>query len=134
MTIKLKYILEFYITLGVPLIYLAGLYFATLTGSLVVPQALRLMSLLGVAAGIIIWILSYLTLSSSFGVLPRTQVRVKRGVYRHFRHPMYLGIILTYLCLSIANQSKAGVIFTLIILLPLLVLRAFFENKLLTDE
>lgn len=134
MKVNFRYVLEFYFTLGVPLVYLIGLYFVAQSSTLAVPESLRLIALLGSACGIILWIVSYATLSHSFGVLPTRQIRVKRGVYCYFKHPMYLGIVMTYLCLALANQSRSGIIFTMLGLTPLLAVRAYFEDKLLTDQ
>lgn len=121
--------LQFYATIGVPLIYLLGLYLIGLGNTVDYPMHLQIIFLIAAVLGIILWIISYLTLGKAFGVLPQKQRRVTAGVYGYFKHPMYWGIFLTYLGLSGANQSTRGLWFTLLVLAPLLVFRAFMEEK-----
>lgn len=127
----IRRVLEFYGTVGVPLVYLIGLYLISLGGGLGVELTGRILGLVVALIGMGLWFISYIYLGKSFGVLPRKQLRVARGIYRYLRHPMYLGILLTYLGLSVANQSIMGFRFTEFILLPLLGLRSWFEEKYL---
>ncbi len=125
--------MEFYGTVGVPLLYLSNLWLVKESGGLALSDAIKVIGLVVGLVGIAMWILSYLSLAGSFGVLPRKQKKVKKGVYRYFRHPMYLGIMFTFLGLSVANESLRGFVFSLVVMLPILMLRAHFEEKKLID-
>lgn len=126
-----KNILEFYATVGVPIIYALGLYLIS-RQDMELGIAVQIAGLVVAVAGIYLWIKSFLTIGRSFGILPRRQKRVTAGVYRYLRHPMYIGIFLTYVGLSAAGESSWGLLFTIFILLPLLTGRAYCENKLLS--
>lgn len=80
-------------------------------------------------SGIIFWITSYLNLGHSFGVIPQKQKRVRKGLYKYVNHPMYMAIFITFLGISIANASWQGLIFLNLIIVPLLFVRAYFEDK-----
>jgi protein-S-isoprenylcysteine O-methyltransferase Ste14 len=81
--------------------------------------------------GLILWISSMIELGSSFGVLPRKQKKTKTGIYRYLNHPMYIGISMTMLGISLANGSLQGLIFTLMILVPILIIRSRMESRIL---
>lgn len=83
--------------------------------------------------GIFLWIISFINIGASFGVLPRKQKRVTRGIYKYARHPMYIGIWCTFIGLSLTNESWAGLFFTLVVITPLLFIRARIEDKNLVD-
>lgn len=127
--VKWKYVGEFYLTVGVPAVYLAGLYFLSIGGGLRVTVVGKVLGIVITTAGLALWITSYLDLGKAFGVLPRAQKRVSTGVYKYLRHPMYLGISLVYLGIAIANESMAGLVFSFLVLIPLLGLRAVIEEK-----
>lgn len=120
---------EFYGTVGVPLLYLLGLYLIAYGEPMSLPIVLQLGGLIGAILGIIIWSVSYVHLGKSFGVLPRSQKRVKSGIYAYIKHPMYKGIMLTYLGLAMTNQSLSGAWYSVLILFPLLFIRARIEDK-----
>jgi len=122
---------EFYGTIGVPLLYLLGLYLIAYGEPMSLPIVLQIGGMGGVILGIVVWIVSYIHLGNSFGVLPRSQKRVKSGIYAYIKHPMYKGIMLTYLGLAMANQSLSGAWYSVLILFPLLFVRARIEDKLL---
>ena len=84
--------------------------------------------------GLILWILAMLTLGSSLAVLPETDKLVTRGVYRYFRHPIYIGIVLTLSGLFLACGSKICLVYVLIILVPLNIFRARSEEKFLREQ
>ncbi|MEI6690267.1 MAG: methyltransferase [bacterium] len=126
---KLKYILEFYGTIAIPLLYFGVLYTVWLGGTIAVPLVFQLFGLALCGTGVIFWIISYLQLGHSFGVLPVTRKRVTHGLYGRYKHPMYLGITLTFFGLALANQSLAGILSTLAVLVPVLILRAKLEEK-----
>jgi protein-S-isoprenylcysteine O-methyltransferase Ste14 len=126
--IKPKYILEFYATIFIPLIYFVILYLASIGNTINTPIIFRGFGLLLIPIGLGFWFLSYLQLGSSFGVLPRSRNRVTHGLYSRYHHPMYIGIILTFFGVSLANQSLAGIAATILLLLPLLLIRAKLEE------
>lgn len=125
---------SFYLTIAIPLLYLYCLYsIASTPNTLSFPLPLIILGIVASFVGIALWALSMLQLRGSFGVLPGKKVRVTTGLYKYYKHPMYLGITLTYLGLGIANQSSYGLLTTLILLLPVLIIRARLEEKSLTD-
>ena len=125
-----KNILAFYGTIGVPLLYLFILHIIFNTrNTLIVSSSVHYWGLGVGVVGLIVWILSYIYLGKAFGVLPKKQKIVSRGVYKFFKHPMYIGISMTFVGLSIAMGSLPGLVLTLIILVPLLIVRATFEEK-----
>ena len=128
-----EYLVQFYFTLGIPIIYLANLLTINIGNTMIIPNQARLLGLGLTLTGIIIWTISYLHLGHSFGVLPRSQTRLKNGIYSLFSHPMYLGISFTFIGLSIANQSQAGLIFSLGLTVPILFLRSIREESKLTS-
>ena len=132
--IKWNLVWEFIATILVPLLYLLNIVVAFSTpASFRAPILIILAGILTAVLGIIIWITSYINLGKSFGVLPQKQKRIKRGLYKYTNHPMYIGIYATFLGLSLANASWQGLVFLNMILLPLLFIRAVFEEKTLTD-
>lgn len=131
--INWKLVFSFWATLFIPFLYLVNIYVAANFGNTIaIPPALRFLGIVLGVTGIALWIVSYINLGKAFGVLPQKQKKVKRGLYKYFNHPMYMAIFLTFLGLSIANASWQGLIFLNIIILPLLFVRAFLEDKSLT--
>lgn len=128
--ISIKEILSFYLTFGIPLVYLYGLVLIfAFAGTLRLSFNLVILGVVLAFLGITIWTTSMIQLGSAFGVLPRKQKRVVLGLYKYLRHPMYLGISLTYVGLSLANNSKQGLNFAMLIIVPLLLVRAYFEER-----
>ena len=125
-----KLVLSFLATIFVPLLYLLNIYIAAVNSNTFSPNIeMRVLGILIALLGIVFWIVSYINLGNSFGVLPKKQKRVKTGLYRYFNHPMYIGIWLTFLGISIANASWQGLVFLNVVILPLLFIRARFEEK-----
>lgn len=125
----LRYLVEFYGTLGVPMLYGLNVYLISLRDTLSVWLPLRVFGVIVGFLGLLIWIISYVHLNKSFGVLPQHNKRVTSGLYQIMKHPMYLGILCTFFGLSFANQSQAGIVFTLLVMTPLLYVRAIAEEK-----
>ena len=86
------------------------------------------------ALGLILWILAMLTLGSSLAVLPGKDRLVTSGVYRYFRHPIYIGIVLTLSGLFLACGSKVCLIYVITIVVPLNIFRARSEEKFLREQ
>jgi protein-S-isoprenylcysteine O-methyltransferase Ste14 len=128
-----KNVFEFYGTVGVPVFYALGLYLIAYGTKIELGINFQVIGIFLTIVGIVIWILSYVSLGSHFGVLPMVQVRTKKGIYQYHKHPMYLGIMATYLGLSLANRSGTGIGFTVLLLWPLLTLRSKLEDKQLRD-
>ena len=133
MYIDWKKVWSIYATIGIPLLYLYNIYLAyafpnTITESL----QLKLLGIIFAGIGAVIWIISYINLGISFGVLPQKQKKVTRGLYKYTNHPMYIGIWCTFVGLSLANASLPGLLFLTLIMTPLLVIRAAFEEKQLS--
>ena len=86
------------------------------------------------AVGLTIWILAMLTLGSSLAVLPGADRLVTRGVYRYFRHPIYIGIVLTLSGLFLACGSSICLFYVITIVVPLNIYRARSEEKFLREH
>lgn len=131
--INIPLISSFLLTLSIPLIYLLNLLtIAQFPHTVSLPLTIILISLIISFVGMTLWALSYFHLGKSFGVLPKKQKRIKAGLYKYLNHPMYLGIFLTFIGLSLANQSLPGLLFTLLITTPMLIIRAHLESKSLS--
>lgn len=132
--IKWRLVWSFYITLIVPFLYLTNIYLAYSFSNTINSSFFSTISGIIIAiTGLLIWLVSYKHLGKSFGVLPQKQKRKTTGIYKYMNHPMYLGIWLTFFGLSLAEASKAGIIFLLVIITPLLALRVKLEEKYLTN-
>lgn len=124
--------LQLALTVGIPLLYILNLLVAA--ESLYIDYSpLSILGTVIATTGVITWSISMVNLGSSFGVLPKKQKRVVRGLYRYFKHPMYIGISATIIGLSLANYSFEGLAFYCLITLPVLVIRADLEEKNLID-
>lgn len=127
-------ILEFYLTITIPLIYLLGLIIIS-PSIFAVPYTLySLIGLIFTILGLVLWIWSYLSLGLSLTVLPKAQKLVTTGPYKYFSHPIYLAIILTFFGLSLASGSVPGLLYTIVIIIPLNIIRAKKEEKTLLKK
>nr|MBI5455466.1 DUF1295 domain-containing protein [Candidatus Levybacteria bacterium] len=128
--IKWNLVLQFIGTIFVPLLYLENILIAfSNPNSFNITPSLIILGLILALLGLILWVLSYINLGRSFGVLPQKQKRVKKGVYKYLNHPMYIGIWLTFLGLSLANASWQALVFLNLVTTPLLFIRATLEEK-----
>ena len=84
--------------------------------------------------GILLWIAATWSLGSSLAVLPETDKLVTKGVYRIFRHPIYIGIVLTLTGLFLACGSLPCLIYVLVILIPLNIFRARAEERAFLEK
>ncbi len=131
--IKWSLVLQFILTVIIPLVYLYNILLILQTPDTVNSNlALRLIGIALAIFGLTFWIVSMINLRHVFGVLPQKQKRLRSGLYQHFRHPMYMGIWGCFLGLSLADASWQGLVFLNLILTPLLFVRAYFEDKKLT--
>lgn len=85
-------------------------------------------------AGLILWIIAMVNLGKSLAVMPGADRLVIRGVYKYLRHPIYIGIIFTILGLTVASGSVFGLTFLIVIVIPLNIARAHFEEKALLKK
>ncbi len=132
--IKWNLVLQFVATIIVPFLYFGNIFIITKTpSSFKSPTNLILLGIILAIAGLVFWILSYVSLGKSFGVIPMEQKRITRGLYKYLNHPMYVGIWLTFFGLSLANSSWQGLVYLNLIITPLLVVRANLEEKKLKD-
>ena len=80
------------------------------------------------AMGVLLWAAAMWTLGSSLAVLPGTDHLVTKGVYRVFRHPVYIGIVLTLSGLFVAC------VYVGVVVIPLNIIRARAEEKALLEQ
>jgi protein-S-isoprenylcysteine O-methyltransferase Ste14 len=59
---------------------------------------------------------------------------VTKGVYRIFRHPVYVGIVLTLMGLFVACGSVLCLVYVLVVVIPLNIFRARAEEKVLLEQ
>lgn len=84
--------------------------------------------------GLILWITSMVNLGKSLAVLPGSKQLVRQGLYRFMRHPIYMGINLTFLGLTLCLGSKWGLAYVLGIVFPLNFIRARLEERALEAQ
>jgi protein-S-isoprenylcysteine O-methyltransferase Ste14 len=134
MQVEWQLVKEFYVTLGIPLLY--GVILGVIwrwPGQADWPDWVRAIGLIGAIGGSLLWGLSYLSLGKAFGVLPRRNERVKHGVYRFFKHPMYVGIGMTFGGLAVAQTTLTGLFLVIGVLVPMLIIRARLEENNIED-
>ena len=131
---KSKSLISFFLTLIIPLFYFFNLALIwKFQGTTAFPPTITVAGVISALIGVLLWGASFWELKSVFQVLPTTNRRIKKGVYRWLKHPMYTGILLVFAGLGLAFQSKPGLIFTSLVVFPVLVMRALLEEKKLTD-
>ena len=86
------------------------------------------------AMGVLLWAAAMWTLGSSLAVLPGTDHLVTKGVYRVFRHPVYIGIVLTLSGLFVACGSVPCLVYVLVVVIPLNILRVRAEEAVLSKQ
>ena len=84
--------------------------------------------------GVLLWAAAMWTLGSSLAVLPGTDHLVTKGVYRVFRHPVYIGIVLTLSGLFVACGSVPCLVYVGVVVIPLNIIRARAEEKALLEQ
>jgi protein-S-isoprenylcysteine O-methyltransferase Ste14 len=125
------------LTLFIPLLYFLPvaivLHTQTIIGFGSVP--LVLLGILIAYTGIFFWFTGFIKLGwKNLTVLPKARSLIKTGVYKYFRHPIYLGTTLTFTGLSLCLGSWPGLFYTILVIIPLNILRARNEEKLLIKE
>ncbi len=126
-------ILKGILTFFIPLLYFLAIFIILQTGKeLGFGLLLSIVGLIMAIIGLVLWILAFIKLGTkSFAVLPRAKALETGGIYKYFRHPLYVGLILTFVGLSLGAGSLLGIIYTIIVILPLSIVRAKREEKIL---
>lgn len=133
--IKWNLVGEFLLTIFIPLLYLGNIYSIIKTPNTFKPTYfIESIGIIISIIGLALWILSYIHLGKSFGVLPKKQKKVTRGLYKYTNHPMYIAIWLTFFGLSLILSSVWGLIYLNLIITPLLFIRANLEEKKLKNS
>ena len=86
------------------------------------------------AVGVLLWMTAMWSLGSSLAVLPGTDKLVTKGLYRIFRHPVYIGIVLTLTGLFVACGSVTSLVYVLVVVIPMNIFRAKAEEKVLLEQ
>jgi protein-S-isoprenylcysteine O-methyltransferase Ste14 len=83
--------------------------------------------------GILLFTYSVLYLKKAFqgNVQPVTENLIREGPYRFVRHPLYLGMIISIVGLTLGMRSLWGLVTTTVVFLPLTFLRAKLEETAL---
>lgn len=127
----MKNILNLFLTFLIPLLYFLGLIVILQTMK-ITNFFLAVLGLIVTFLGLFFWGLGFYFLGRpSFAVLPKAKKLQTGGLYKYFRHPIYLGITLALLGLSLSTSSLLGFIYTIIIIIPLNILRAKREERVL---
>ncbi len=120
----------------VPMLYLVPLvlaYVGPKNFGFGVPGLVYVGLLIGVV-GVLLWMVAMWSLGSSLAVLPGTDHLVTQGVYRVFRHPIYIGIVLTLGGLFVACGSIFCLAYVFVVVIPLNIVRARAEEKVLLEQ
>ncbi len=99
----------------------------------------RALAYLGFAVGVCglcLWILAMAQLGRGLAVLPGdTKDRlVTRGGDKFVRHPIYVGIVLTLLGIFLACGSVFGLVYLIVVVVPLNLVRARLEDQALLER
>lgn len=95
---------------------------------------LAITGLVIVFIGFIFWFLGFYSLRKSFALLPKADKLVASGVYKIVKHPIYIGIGLVFVGLSLAKGSDSSLLFTLFITIPMNYFRAKKEEEILRQK
>lgn len=127
---------KFLLNILVPMLYLFPLVFAYL-GTKNFGFGFQELVYAGLSVGVVgvlLWMAAMWSLGSSLAVLPGTDKLVTKGLYRIFRHPVYIGIVLTLTGLFVACGSVPSLVYVLVVVIPLNIFRAKAEEKVLLEQ
>ena len=99
-------------------------------GSSIVTASSLFLLLIGLGLSV----LSRITLGRAYHFMPRSKRLVTHGIYNRCRHPMYVGNQLFFIGVSLYLGSDVGLVLSVVVLLPTHVVRARYEEKVLTDR
>lgn len=83
---------------------------------------------------LVVWATVYIKEAITGEVEPVLEVLVKEGPYRFVRHPVYLGMTIALLGVTILLRSVPGLVGTFVLFLPSEVYRAKLEEKALAQK
>lgn len=98
------------------------------------PFFLQLLGIILGFSGLSIWAIGFFSLGKNFNILPKPIGFTSSGIYGIFRHPIYLGISLTFFGFSLTFGSFFGIIYSVFILGGFNFFRAKKEEKLLKEK
>jgi protein-S-isoprenylcysteine O-methyltransferase Ste14 len=127
---------RFALNLLVPFLYMFPLlvaWFSPKNFGFGYPQLVNVSLAVGIT-GLLLWMLSMIHLGKSLAVLPGADTLVAHGVYRYIRHPIYVGITLTLLGLLFACGSVFGMVYLVVVVIPLNLFRARQEEQALAEK
>ena len=81
---------------------------------------------------LIVGVYARLSLGRSIGFVPAQRDIITRGAYRFVRHPIYTGLILSYIGFSLRMFSPRNVTMSVIVI-GLIVLKSFIEERFLRE-
>lgn len=85
----------------------------------------------GLGMALAIWASVYIKSAIMGEIEPRLEILVREGPYRFERHPVYLGMTIALLGVTVALRSWAGLIGVFLLFLPSEIYRARLEDKAL---
>ena len=121
---------------GIQLILFVGYLFRISKIDFAVPRWLQVAGLFLSVSGIIISLLSIITLNKNLSPFPTPKQNaelIQSGIYKYIRHPIYSGILFITFGYSIYSENtlRLLIFFTLLILFRF---KAAYEEKLLQDK
>lgn len=108
----------------------------------VIPYSRNRSSLTNVAGSVLIFIaliilsIATVNLRPSLTIMPEPKVGapfITKGIYKIVRHPMYLGVILIGVGLTLIKYSLVGILFTVILIVDLKI-KHRYEDRLLLEK
>lgn len=108
----------------------------------VIPYSRNRSSLTNVAGSVLIFIaliilsIAAVNLRPSLTIMPEPKVGapfITKGIYKIVRHPMYLGVILIGVGLTLIKYSLVGILFTVILIVDLKI-KHRYEDRLLLEK
>jgi len=86
------------------------------------------------AIGLGLWIWAMAVLGDRLAVFPGAKSLARNGIYRIFRHPIYVGITFTLFGFILACGSTVGMVYLIVVVLPLNRFRAAKEEQALLEK
>ena len=118
------------ILLALPSLILGGLIFSLSKDFVEWP----IFTEIAFGVGLIITILSFISLGKSFSILPQVRKIVNGGMYRLIRHPAYLGECTLLISCVIESTNPFYSIVAFVGYTPLIIIRIRVEEKLLLSQ
>lgn len=99
-------------------------------------ETLGLMEIIGLALlipSLILWLVSRVTLGTSFSIFPKTRELKTDGLYKFFRHPVYVFSLLSWLGLFTYSRNYI-ILLCLILLFIIQIVRIRKEEQVLIER